>query len=215
MDAPEVTGIPEIAVVTPTWNRHNLLLNRCIPSVQAQTYPVVRHIIVSDGPDPDLREKLRDSLSWPIPASYHEMPEHDMEEHWGHAARANAVQIVSSGLITYCDDDDALRPAHCSLHVKALTDNPEAGFSVSRMLAHGGPHSTVIGWGPLAAGNVGSPMIAHRREILKIASWSEASWLEDWLLVSQWLDAGVRYVNVNAETSDIWPSRYRAKAKQQ
>ncbi len=43
-----------VSVITPTWNRHDLLLNRCIPSVEAQTYPDIEHIIVSDGPDPDL-----------------------------------------------------------------------------------------------------------------------------------------------------------------
>ena len=48
----------------------------------------------------------------------------------------------------------------------ALLADPEAGFAVSRMMSHGGAHSSVTGRGPLAAGNVGSPMIMHRRETL-------------------------------------------------
>ena len=49
---------PTVSVITPTWQRHDLLLNRCVPSVAAQDHPAVEHVIVSDGPDPDLRGKL-------------------------------------------------------------------------------------------------------------------------------------------------------------
>jgi hypothetical protein len=48
------TGIPQVTIVTPTWQRHDLLLNRAIPSVQAQGYPGVEHLVISDGPDPPL-----------------------------------------------------------------------------------------------------------------------------------------------------------------
>lgn len=49
---------PLVSVITPTWNRHDLLLTRCLPSVQAQDYPAVEHVIISDGPDEDLRDFL-------------------------------------------------------------------------------------------------------------------------------------------------------------
>ena len=49
---------PLVSVITPTWQRADLLVNRCIPSVQAQDYPVVEHIIVSDGPDQLLRDYM-------------------------------------------------------------------------------------------------------------------------------------------------------------
>ena len=49
---------PTVSVVTPTWQRHDLLMDRCIPSVAAQDYPDVEHVICSDGPDPDLAERL-------------------------------------------------------------------------------------------------------------------------------------------------------------
>jgi len=58
------------------------------------------------------------------------------------------------------------------------------------------PTPTVVGWGPLAPGNVGSPMIMHRQWVLDHGTWGPASWKEDWELVERWLDAGVKYVNV-------------------
>jgi glycosyltransferase involved in cell wall biosynthesis len=201
---------PTVSVVTPTWGRHDLLLERCIPSVQAQTYPLVEHIIVSDGPDPELRQILRPDGSREHDLWFAELPEHEPSEHWGHLARLTATDLASGSLIAYCDDDDSLRPEHCARHAAALLAHPEAGFSVSRMLAHGGPHSTVIGHGRLAAGNVGSPMIVHRKEILKHGTWETASWLEDWELVAQWLAAGIKCADIHEETADVWPSRYRS-----
>jgi hypothetical protein len=52
-------------------------------------------------------------------------------------------------------------------------------------------------------------MIMHRRSILEHGTWGPDSWTEDWDLIERWLDAGVKYVNVNAETSDVWPSVFR------
>lgn len=48
---------PLLTVITPTWKRHDLLLET-VANVKAQTYPNLEHLIVSDGPDPDLRHKL-------------------------------------------------------------------------------------------------------------------------------------------------------------
>lgn len=203
-----------MSVITPTWRRHRLLLDRCVPSVEAQTYAPVEHVIVSDGRD--------EGLAWSLGArigrgqlgnvTYIELPAHPEGEHWGHPGRLAGIEAALGDLITYCDDDDALRPGHCALMAAALEADPGAGFAVSRMMSH---HSRdparkqVIGWGPLAMGNVGTSMIMHRRWALEHGTWGPASWTEDWDIVERWLDAGVRYVNVDAETSDVWPSMYR------
>lgn len=201
-----------VSVITPTWQRHDLLLNRCVPSVQAQAYGNVEHVIVSDGPDDELALKLGAQCGrngWGN-VVYRELPEHDPEPHWGSYARRAGIEASRGELITYVDDDDALRPLHCELMAAALDAHPEAGFAVSRMVAHGGPHKAVVGWGPLAPGNAGTPMICHRREILRHGNWGVPSFTEDFDLIERWLGAGVRYVSVDQETSDAWPSRYRS-----
>lgn len=198
---------PLVSVITPTWQRHELLFNRCVMSVQAQDYNPVEHVIVSDGPDPVLSSAFTGSIMAGTPR-YYELGEHEPAEHYGHYARLLGLEHARGDYITYCDDDDSLRPEHCHLLAEALNDDPDAGFAVSRMVSHHA-HAVTVGWGPLAPGNVGSPMIMHRREILSHGTWGPASWLEDWQLVERWLDAGIRYVNVDAETSDVWPSQYR------
>ena len=54
--------LPLVSVVTSTWRRADVLMQRCIPSVMAQSYPNFEHIIVSDRPDDKLLDKLRSFL---------------------------------------------------------------------------------------------------------------------------------------------------------
>ena len=201
---------PVVSIITPTWQRHDLLLNRCIPSVQAQGYPWTEHLVISDGPDEALREKL--AMPWMNGWNrlwFRELPEHDPEPHAGHHCRTYGLELAQGEYITYNDDDDALRPDHCHRLAAALDADPEAGFAVSRMVSHGPGGITVIGHGPLACGNVGTPMIMHRRELADVAAWDHASQFGDWEMVLGWINAGIRHVRVDAETSDVWPSLYR------
>jgi glycosyltransferase involved in cell wall biosynthesis len=48
---------PLVSVITGTWQRHDLLM-QAVETVRRQSYRPVEHIIVSDGPDPILRNLL-------------------------------------------------------------------------------------------------------------------------------------------------------------
>ena len=71
-----------------------------------------------------------------------------------------------------------------SLLAAALEASPDAGFAVSRMVSHLPPGPTVIGHSGIGYGQLGTPMIMHRREILSTATWGEPSACEDWELVA-------------------------------
>ncbi len=195
-----------MTIITPTWQRHAYLFDRCIPSVDAQTYPAVEHIIVSDGPDVELSTRLAVETPW---VRYFELPEHPEHRHWGGPARSLALEHAAGAFIGYCDDDDALRPEHCELMSQSLAGNPDCGFTISRMVSRTPGGEVVIGWGPPVEGNVGTPMLVHRRELLEVADWGYDSATEDWELVKSWLEAGVKFARVDAETIDVWPSVYR------
>jgi glycosyltransferase involved in cell wall biosynthesis len=202
---------PLVSVITPTWRRHERLLNRCIPSVQAQAYPNVEHVIVSDGPDPELREEIarRDAAgAYVHPVCFFELPEHDPEQHWGHAARLAGVEHSQGAYIAYVDDDDSLRPDHVRLLAQQLRDDPSIGWAYSVMASYSHAGCCEIGRGAPAGGQIGTPMIVHRRETLKHGTWGPASPMEDWELVRRWIEAGVIYGRVNEVTVDVWPSAY-------
>lgn len=200
---------PLVSVITPTWQRHDLLLNRCVPSVDAQTYQEIEHVIVSDGPDPELAEKLFPPLrSGGRSRWFTSLPSHEESPHWGHLSRLHGLQLAAGELIAYVDDDDALRPEHCALLAQALADHPEAGFAVSLMASHSVSAETEIGHGPPSCGNIGTPMIMHRREILEYGTWGPASDFEDWELVNKWLSRDIGYVRIGEVTVDVWPSLF-------
>jgi glycosyltransferase involved in cell wall biosynthesis len=206
-----VVTLPLVSICTPTWNRRSLLLSRCVPSVQAQTYEAVEHVIVSDGPDPGLRSFLAAVRKPRHPIRFSELGDHAPDPNFGSYARRAGIEHARGEYIGYVDDDDELRPEHCALMAAALDADPGAGFAVSRMLSHNDRDgvTVAIGWGPLACGNVGTPMIAHRRETLEHGTWGPPSRLEDWELIRKWLDAGVKHAYVDADTADVWPSIFR------
>lgn len=192
----------KVSVITPTWQRHQLLLERAIPSVQAQTFQDFEHIVISDGPDPTLRHLLAG-----LPVTYLECARHD--EHpmnFGSRARNAGLRIAAGELVAYLDDDNAWRPDHLDLLVKALDDNPAAGFAYSRMLTH--PQGTVIGADPPRYGGIDTSLIMHRRELLKVAVWPKPAQIDfdqhapDWAIVAAWLTAATRWVHVPAITVD-------------
>lgn len=201
---------PLVSIITPTWRRHDMLLTRCVPSVQKQDYPRVEHVIVSDGPDPELREKISEVAS---PFNRHsirffEIPERQPGK-YGCRPRKYGIEKARGGLIGYNDDDDLLRPRHVSRLVASMEADPEARFSVSHMLTHSRDYLTVIGVGQLAEGNIGTPMVLHQKRLLTAATWGEPSKTEDWELFSQWLALGIPYTRVNEITVDAYPSEFR------
>lgn len=203
---------PKVSVITPTWQRRDRLLNRCIPSVQAQAYADgIVHVIVSDGPDPELHCRLHDGPPFVHPVVFIQLPEHSPERHWGHFARLAGIEASDSQYIGYVDDDDALRPDHCRLLADALDEDPSVGWVYSSMASCGSDGTwTEIGAGAPACGQLGTPMIMHRREILKHGTWGPASATEDWELASRWMNAGVIYGHVREVTIDVWPSVYHS-----
>jgi glycosyltransferase involved in cell wall biosynthesis len=173
-----------ISVITPTWQRHSNLLERCIPSVQAQLDVEFEHLVISDGPDSELRELVQSHIR------YFELPEHDPVKHWGAPARNFGLTQAKGEFIAYLDDDDWWEPDHLLSLVSALNDEPEADFARScAMIPHGiNGIPWRIGDGPIAHGRVQSSMLMHRKYL-------EANWVtnaaEDWHLVKGWADSGI------------------------
>jgi glycosyltransferase involved in cell wall biosynthesis len=187
--------VPLISVITPTWQRHELLLGHCIPSVQAQTYPNVEHIVVSDGPDPGLAGLL------PSAVRHEQLAEWDPSWRWGTRARLRGIELARGDLIAYLDDDNAYRPSHLQLLAEALASKPEAGFAYSRMQVH---HSGgyEVGSEPPAYGQIDTSLILHRPQILERETWHNSLPTIDWDIVERWLRCGVEWAFVNEVTLD-------------
>jgi glycosyltransferase involved in cell wall biosynthesis len=194
---------PLVSVVTPTWDRHDLLFGRCIPSVAAQDYDAIEHIVVSDGPDPALRPKLAPLLPGAV-VRIEELPEHDPAAQWGHHARLHGIDLAKGDYIAYLDDDNSWRPAHVRLLVAALEETG-ADFAYGKTQVHG-RGEYIIGTDPPAEGYIDTSMIIHRRELLDVATWRWHPGIPtiDWDLVKRWMAAGATWVRVPHVTGDYY-----------
>jgi glycosyltransferase involved in cell wall biosynthesis len=187
-----------------------MLLDRCIPSVAAQTYQHLEHIVVSDGPDAFLAQRI---ASHPDAGRvrFAELPAHDVHpQNWGSAARNHGLTLASGELVAYLDDDNAWRSNHLKRLVAALGASPAADFAYSRMLVH--PHGYEVGSAPPAYGCLDSSVLCHRAGLpQRLGSWPAAGRIDgadqhapDWGLVAAWLAGGARWAFVDAVTVDYY-----------
>lgn len=181
-----------------------------MPSVAAQTFGDLGHMIVSDGPDQALahymkRRAMDGFARWictPEPGG-----------HWGHEARLEGIRQSDSEFIGWLDDDDAYRPEHVALMVAALDASPGAGWAYGRMLIgahfraaqrHRNDVDACCGMDPFEPGHVLTSMIFHRRALLDVATWGTGSQTPDRDLVQAWTDAGVACVPVPVVSVDMF-----------
>lgn len=189
--------LPGVSVVTPTWRRNVLLLNRAIPSVRAQIYPgEIEHIVVSDGPDPALAAQL---------PGLHELPAHQDMCNRGLIARLYGAVRARHGIIAYLDDDNAWRPEHLELLIQPLVSSG-ADFAYSRALCHDRERDVryTIGTPVPEPGQIDTSLIVHRRELLQKATWNLSARPADWDLVSRWMEAGASWAFVPDITLDYY-----------
>jgi glycosyltransferase involved in cell wall biosynthesis len=185
---------PRVSVVTPTWQRRGLLLERCIPSVQAQEYQgSVEHVIVSDGPDPTL----------PPLGGMVMLREHEPGRNRGLRARDYGTQLADGDVIAYLDDDNAWRPRHLAVLVRALLDS-DADFAYSRAMCSDGTFGYSIGISPPTYAQIDTSLIVHRRELLGKARWQESDEPADWNIVRRWLGVGAKWAFVPEITLDYY-----------
>ena len=196
-------AVPLISVITPTWQRHDLLLDRCIPSVAAQDYPAVQHVIVSDGPDNVLAGKIAGRSCGAV--VWDALPAHDPAARWGHWARLRGLELATGEYIAYLDDDNAFRPGHLAKLAAALDADPSAGFAYSQIMMHNGGSSYVVGVPPPAYGQIDTSAIMHRRGLLGTATWRDEGQVTiDWDIVERWLHAGAGWAHVPEVTADYY-----------
>jgi cellulose synthase/poly-beta-1,6-N-acetylglucosamine synthase-like glycosyltransferase len=192
----------KISVITPTWQRHSDLLNRCIPSVLAQDYPDTEHIIVSDGDEPGLYPALLERYGAEIAAGrirYGTMHDHDPSRRWGHRARLAGIEMARADVIAWLDDDNSWRPHHLTVLAAALEANPAAGFAYSQIQVN----SSVVGDGQPRHGQIDTSVMICRTSALAAATWrDDGQQTVDWDLAERWIAAGVGWVFVPQVTAD-------------
>ena len=136
---------PLVSVVIPTYDRGELLVERAVPSVLAQTYENVEIVVVGDAAPESTGEWLRDlndprityrnlTLRGPYPE--------DARDRWhvaGVPARNAAVALARGEWIAPLDDDDAFHPDHVrQLLDLARQEHCEVAYGLMRCVMNDG-----------------------------------------------------------------------------
>jgi glycosyltransferase involved in cell wall biosynthesis len=194
-----------ITVITPTWERRQLLLGRCIPSVAAQENcpEPVEHLVVSDGPDPGLRDAI--AAAWPH-VRYAELDGHDPQVRWGVRARLLGLDLAAGDTIGWLDDDNAYRPDHLARCAAALAGHPDAGFAYTYAQFHLPSGDQLIGHDPPVLGGIDTSVLVHRKHLTnQVATWrDDGQPTIDWDLVERWMAAGITWTFVPDITMDYY-----------
>ncbi|MDD4984706.1 MAG: glycosyltransferase family 2 protein [Dehalococcoidales bacterium] len=184
-----------VSVITSTYNRHDLLLNRCLPSVAAQSYPDIEHVIVSDGPDDNLLEHFGGYGVEKHGVRYFATGRRYND--WGVSPKNAALLLSAGDYIAYLDDDNKFLPEHIEKLVDLL-EQTGADLVYSKFLWL--PEGIVRGTPELRLGQIDTSVVLHRRELLAKGLWLPKGHGNDFYTVANWVAQGARYAFLDEVT---------------
>ena len=190
---------PRVTVIIPTYDCVSLI-PAAIASVQAQTWPDTRIIVVDDGSADDTAAVL-------APRAARGELTLLRVPHGGPAAARNAgIRATADELIAFLDADDTLEPDALRVTAAALLAAPAAGFCITDVARVYPDHTEVRNGRPpegdaflaILRGNFVQRGVLFRRQALLEAGLFDESLriLEDWELYIRLLGRGLRPVYV-------------------
>jgi putative methyltransferase (TIGR04325 family) len=211
---------PLVSIVIPTYDNHEALRERALPSALAQTHERIEVIVVGDEAPPETAAVIDEAadervrffnrpLRGPYPA--------DPEQRWyvaGGPPFNEAVALASGAWLAPLDDDDAFMPDHVErLLEHARAERAELAYGLIRQHRPGGVTDT-LGAFPPKWGEFNLQAAIYHAGLGRIfaTELADAVFEEpyDWSLARRMLRAGVRFSMLEEEVLDYYPSRYWA-----
>lgn len=194
-----------VSIILPTWQRHELLAEY-VRHVREQTYRPIEIVIVSDGPDPELRALIAEIQQEP--------PREDGEvailfaecgRNWStylidsFCAAPNVVaQLIARGEYQMISaDDQRMEPDHIAGLVDALEERcADFAYSMVSMWFVDRPdHSWIIGADPPTCGQITNYL--YKTSLLKKGLYQfGGGMISDWTTAQQWMQKGATWAFV-------------------
>lgn len=197
-----VSARPLVSIITPTWQRSELLAE-AIENVRAQTYRPLEHVIIGDGPDRKTARVALAALDCATEADVlvRYVP---LGRNWSTylpdsfcAAPLTVGMLVASGdYQAWLADDERMAPEHIASLVEAL-EADGADFAYSRVEMSGpGRSPWTIGTDPPRLGDITN--VLYRTGLLRHGLYPfGAGMTSDWACIAQWIRAGATWAYVD------------------
>jgi glycosyltransferase involved in cell wall biosynthesis len=207
---------PLVSVVIPTYDRHETLASRSIPSALGQSYQNIEVIVVGEDATPEVADVVRrfgdKRLQFRNLNRRGPYPRETFSS-WlasGTVPFNEAVHAAHGRWIAPLDDDDAFRPYHVETLLKAArAERWEAAMGLQDIHEADGHAVYTIGEFPprLSQFNLQATLyhagLRFMEMELATTVFEEPN---DWNLCRRWLRCGVRMGLVRSTTVDIYPS---------
>jgi len=178
-----MSDLPRVDIVIPTIGRERLEL--AIVSALTQTYPNVRPVVLSDGPNaaramvkPYLGRRGLVFLETPARLG-----------HWGDPLRASwNASAVAAPYIKFLDDDDILRPHCVELMMAPILANPDVKLTYCQLASTVWSGNAILRDRFVGAefreNDVGNGNILYAREIAATVPYSTGRRSTDWTWIA-------------------------------
>jgi hypothetical protein len=205
---------PLVTICMPTYNRADLLLERSIPSVLAQSYQHFEVVIVGDGCTDDTAERialLDDPRIRFVNMPHRSVYPSDLAQRWmvtGVAPRNLAAELARGRWIAPLDDDDEFSPDHIAVLLRAAR---EGRFEMvcSRFASTAPYHEPILGRYPPELGQFCFQATIYMTD-LRFFEADPRAWMldevEDWNLCRRMLEAGVKIGWVDQVLTTMHPT---------
>lgn len=167
---------PLVTIVTPSFNQAQFL-EKTLLSVLKQEYPAIEYLVVDGGSTDgsvDIIHKYTDRIAWWV-----------SEKDNGQADGINkGLRRARGEVVSWLNSDDFYQPGAIARAVKALQDNPYAGFVYGdlQVVNAAGEITNVLTYGDwklqglMEFNIIGQPAVFIRREMLEKAGYLDESY---------------------------------------
>ncbi len=203
---------PLVSVPIATYNAAELLVERAIPSVQAQTYTEWEIVVVGDGCTDDTADRI-EALADPrirfVNLPFRTLDADDARERWlvsGSAPQNLAVELSGGEWLAPLDDDDEFLPDHLEV-LLGLARTRRAELAYGKIVRPDGHEHFAA---PPAPEQIGMQAVLYLRSLAMVFEWDTRSWVldepADWNLIRRMREAGVLMAATDVPVTRYYPS---------
>jgi len=171
-----------IGIITPTFRRSVSILERCLLSIDQQTYPHWKHMVIVDDSDlhPHIAKQTQTRFSRGPQRQFSCLGYHS--SNYGNDPRQHAIFHLffqECDFLVFIDDDNIVFPHYLETFVHAIQSNPSIQFWIVSILHCGPlPYETgippmVLKGNPIRVGHIDTLQVCiHRHSLMIHGGWN-------------------------------------------